>query len=642
MKEIREEIIKLNNRLIEASEAYYNGSEIISNYEYDLLYDKLSDLQNKSGFTPSNSVTMNVGAKIVAGSFATVKHEQKMLSLNKTKSPEELKRFLGVRDCCLSWKLDGITVVLTYENGVLVQAATRGDGEVGDDITQQARMFSNIPLKIPYNEKLVVRGEALISYEEFSRINKVEGQDFKNPRNLVSGTVKTLDTSVLNKRMVSFVAFTLVSSDKKFKEYDKQLEFLDYLGFEVVEHVVTDSRSLDIFIDLFTKASENYDYPVDGLVLYYNELSAHYNAGVTSHHPNYAIAYKWSDKTKNTVLKDIEWHKSRTGRINPVAIFEPVEIDGTIVERASLHNIDYISHLKLNIGDRITVYKANMIIPQIAENLDKSLKSVDDILPKYCPACGGKVTVESDGSGSASFLMCANPHCSKSAEIVHFLKALKVKGLSETTVNKLIDNGIIKDKMDLFNLEANKDEILSIDGIGERKLEDIINKMSNIRVLKEELLSSFGIDGVGKEMASTLLDRKSIEELSSFSISELQEIDGVGYTLANNIRDFFEDEDSISMMKALEGKIEIIDNTPKSDKLGGKSFAVTGKLYRFSNRKELQDFIASNGGVNTSSVTKNTDYLITNDTDSESSKNKKAKELGVTVITEEELLLLVN
>ena len=637
--DFKEEIIQLNNKLIEASEAYYNDEEIMSNYEYDQLYDKLVQLEKETGFILSNSVTQNVGVKILDG-FQKSKHIEKMLSLSKTKSIGDIKDFLGEETGVLSWKLDGLTVVIEYRDGKLFKAVTRGDGIEGEDITEQARLFCNLPLEIDCKTDLILRGEALISYPEFERIKKNEGQDFKNPRNLASGTVKNLDLSVLKKRKVSFLAFTLVKSLNTFNSYFDQLEYLDSLGFSVVEHMRVEGNSIETFIQMFSKSAESYEFPVDGLVVYLDDLNLQKKLGSNSHHPNFAIAFKWQDEVYPTTVREIVWSKSRTGRLNPIAIFDPVEIDGTMVEKASLHNLSYIEDMKLNIGDEVEVFKANMIIPQIAKNNTQSLKDVNDVLPKACPVCGKEIKIINQNG--SKFVHCSNPDCDKVlGELEHFTSLLKIKHISTKTFEKLIDNDILTCREDLFNLQDKKDKFIEIEGLGETLFNKLVKEINSIKVSEEEFIGSFGIPNVSSETAKAILSVFSFEDLPTLDVEKLTSVNGIGDVMAKNFVSYI--KENWNEMKSLHDKVEIKEKKEQtSNVLEGKTFMITGKLNNFSNRKELVAMIESCGGKVGSSVNVNTDYLINNDINSSSSKNKKAKELNIPIISEEDFLNLLK
>lgn len=639
-------MVELNNRLIEASIAYYNDSEIMSNYEYDELYDQLCELEKRTGVVLSNSVTHNVGAPGEVDKFKKVKHISPMQSLKKTKSVKELESFLGDEKGCLSWKLDGLTVVLTYNNGELVKAATRGDGINGEDITSQAKMFSNIPVKINHKQKLIIRGEALISYDEFNRIKENEGYDFKNPRNLASGTVKSLDLKVLMQRRIEFIAFTLVDAEFcTFSSYNEQLEYLDELGFTTVQRALVDSSAIDKIISIFTKSSKDYDYPVDGVVLFIDDLGKHEELGTTSNHPNYGIAFKWQDETQQTVIRSIEWSVSRTGRVNPVAVFDPVEIDGTTVERASLHNLSYIEDMKLGIGDEVEVYKANMIIPQIAKNLTQSLTSVEDIIPKSCPNCGGSLVI--DDNGSAKYLYCKS-NCSLAEQLYQFLNTLGVKEFGLETIKKLHDYGVVNNRSDLFNIASHKDTIVSTPGFGERTYSSLVNEIENISVTEGQILASLGIEGCGLNTAESIVKEVSLNDIITLhgATKRLQQtlysIKGVGEVISESIATYFYSDSRVDELKTIISNVNIIDaNGAQPGSLSGIVFAITGKLNNFKNRSELVDLIKANGGEVSVSINNSTDYLVNNDIDSASSKNKKAKQLGVMIITEEELLNII-
>lgn len=636
---------ELNNKLIDASLAYYNGSEIMSNYEYDALYDELVELESTTGITLSNSVTQNVGVPGEVVKFDKVKHISPMQSLKKTKSIEDLSKFLGDNKGCMSWKLDGLTVVLTYNNGELIQAATRGDGITGEDITAQAKLFSNIPIKISHKHKLTVRGEALISYEEFERIKKNEGQDFKNPRNLASGTVKSLDLKVLKDRHVEFIAFTLVDAELcSFNSYNEQLDYLDSIGFTTVQRAVVDNTAIDKMINIFAKSSQLYDYPVDGVVLFIDSLKEHKRLGTTSNHPNYGIAFKWADNTYTTTVRDIEWSISRTGRLNPVAIFDSVEIDGTTVERASLHNISYIEDMKLNIGDEVEIYKANMIIPQIAKNLTQSLASIKDIIPEKCPNCGGGLVIE--GNGSAKYLYCKN-NCSLAEQIHQFLNTLGAKEFGLETIKRLHEHGVINNRIDLFNIASYKDTIVSIPGFGERTYATLVNEISNISVTEGQILASLGIEGCGLNTAESIVEEVSLSDIitlhrdTRLMQQTLCSIKGVGEAISQSIATYLYSDSRADELKVIISNVNVI-RTNKSGSLDGLLFAITGKLDSFKNRAELIDIIKANGGDVSGAVNSNTDYLINNDVNSVSSKNKRAKQLGVKIITDEDLLDMIK
>lgn len=633
----------LNARLIEASDAYYNSDvEIMSNFEYDKLYDELLKLEKETGVILSNSITQNVGSKVVS-SLKKSKHEEKMLSLAKTKSSEEIANWADGHDVCLSWKLDGLTVVMTYDNGELISAVTRGDGEIGEDITEQAKRFNNLPLKINNKNKIIVRGEAVISYKEFDRINNKYDVDskFKNPRNLVSGTVKSLDLKVLDQRKVDWIAFTFVEGYND-NSYTKQLDELSFMGFDVVKHKLVKSNDIDIAIKEFSSRVGQQDIPVDGLVMFLDDTQYGKSLGDTSHHPRCAMAFKWQDDTYDTTLRDIIWRKSRTGRINPIAVFDPVDIDGTTVNRASLHNITYIEDMKLGIGDEISVYKANMIIPQVAENKTKSLKNIEDVLPCECPVCGGEVEIKQDGN--TKFLYCANKNCEGSVldQIDLFFSKMKVMGASKKTWSKLLDEGVIIGIADVFDLREHEEEFCSIEGLGEKKFWSLVKQIENIETDLDTFISALGIYGVNDGMAKLLAKKfKTFEDFVKADKEDIAEINGIGDKTAENIERFIETNgqavliDFAKNVKIKESAQDVAGSATGS--IRGKKFAITGKVECFKNRKELERFIESKGG-SVSGVSKSTDYLITNDPYSGSNKNKKAQELGIQLITEQEFI----
>ena len=641
MSEIINRMKAINNKLIDASNAYYNtDSEIMSNYEYDQLYDELVELEKETGVVLSNSITNKVGFEAIS-SLSKSKHKHQARSLAKTKSKEEVLSFIGDEDACLSWKLDGLTVVLTYKNGELVSGVTRGDGVVGDDITEQVKRFSNVPLKINFKNELIVRGEAVISYDEFIRIN--ENNQFKNPRNLVAGTVKSLDLHVFDERKVDFIVFTVVEGIDN-ESYSEQLSLVSNLGFDVVEHRVVNNNTLLEEIASFTEVVEHGDmyYPVDGLVIYLDSIASQKELGESTHHPNYAIAFKWQDETKRTVIRKIEWNKSRTGRINPVAIFDSVELEGTTVSRASLHNLSYIESMKINIGDEVSVFKANMIIPQIAENHTKSLKDLNDIIPAVCPVCGCETKIKEDNG--SSFLVCENRACGMFVdEIVHFLDKLGIKGASKKTVEKLVDNGVITTRDSIFSIKDKHDEFVKIDGLGEKAFNSLVDEIKDINVSLGEFIASLGIPGVSTQNAKNIARHfVTIEDICHAEEDDFTKVDGIGKNISSNIYNYMQEyhDEIADILTHCTIKDSEEESVNLNSKISGKVFAVTGTLDIFKNRKEIEDKIESLGGK-VSGVSSKTDYLITNNPNSGSSKNKKAKELGVTIITEQEFTQMI-
>lgn len=641
MNRMRELIDLLN----EASKAYYAlDKEIMSNYEYDALYDELVALEAETGITMSDSPTVNVGYESV-DELPKERHESPMLSLSKTKDRDELKSWLGTQMGVLSWKLDGLTIVLTYENGELIKAVTRGNGEIGEVITANAKVFKNVPHKLSYKGKLVLRGEAVIKYSDFEKINSeiedVEAK-YKNPRNLCSGSVRQLNNEITAKRNVYFYAFSLVSADDV--DWDnsraKQFEWLAGLGFDVVEHVIVSEQTILPEIEEYARKITDYDVPSDGLVLLYDDIAYGRSLGRTAKAPRDAIAFKWQDEIKETVLREIEWSPSRTGLINPVAIFDPVELEGTTVSRASVHNISIVRGLKLGIGDKITVYKANMIIPQIAENLTQSDTLV---IPDKCPCCGGATEVRQDAS--AASLYCTNAACPakqiKAFTLFVSRDAMNIDGLSEQTLEKFIDLGYIRRFVDLYHLDRYEKQIVEMEGMGQKSFDNLMSAIEESRKSTlPRVIYALGIPGIGSANAKMLCRHfeYDVDQLIAADTETLSEIEGVGDVLAGAVREYLGSQTNVDMLRELLGELkleaEAIDRS--NDKVNGRNFVVTGSLNTYDNRDELKALIESLGGKVTGSVTGNTAALINNDINSGSSKNKKAKELGVPIITEEE------
>ena len=649
----QERINELVELLNKAGRAYYQEStEIMSNYEYDALYDELVALEKETGVILSNSPTVNVGYEVIS-ELPKETHEKPMLSLDKTKEVEGLKSFLGDKEGMLSWKLDGLTVVLTYDHGKLVKAVTRGNGEVGEVVTNNAKTFKNIPLSVPYKEQLILRGEAVIKYTDFERINsEIEDVDskYKNPRNLCAGSVRQLNNQITSERNVNFYAFTLVKADSE--EFDnsleKQYEFLKSQGFQVVPYKRVNSGNVEEKIREYAKEIETFDIPSDGLVLIYDDIKYGESLGRTAKFPRNGIAFKWKDETARTVLKEIEWSPSRTGLINPVAVFEPVELEGTTVSRASVHNISIVESLELGIGDEIEVYKANMIIPQISLN---HTRSGNLSIPDKCPACG-KDTVISAVNGVKS-LYCTNPKC-----VAKFIKkftlfvsrdAMNIDGLSEETLDKFIGKGFIKEYADIYKLNRYEDEIVNMPGFGRKSYDNLmssINKSRNVPVYK--LIYSLGIPNIGVANAKMICRHfgNELEKFLGASAEELTGIDGVGEVIAKAYVDYFTDSDNTEALADLLDEIVVekpVESPVDTDNdIAGKTFVITGSVNHFDNRNQVKNLIESLGGKVTGSVTAKTDYLINNDNMSTSSKNKKAKELNIPIITEEEFMKMAN
>lgn len=638
------ELVKI---LSEASYAYYaKDEEIISNFEYDRLYDELENLEKECDMVLAGSPTLKVGYEAV-DELPKEKHAAPMLSLGKTKEREELRSFLGEQKGLLSWKLDGLTVVLTYEKGELVKAVTRGNGEVGEVVTNNARFFKNIPLKISYEGTLVIRGEAVIGYEDFERINaKIEDPSlqFKNPRNLCSGSVRQLNNQITAERHVRFFAFSLVEAEGvDFKNSRKeQMEFLRGQGFDVVEYKEVTADNILEGIEYFADAIASYDIPSDGLVLIFDDIAYGRSLGRTAKFPRDAIAFKWADEVKETILKEIEWSPSRTGLINPVAIFEPVELEGTTVSRASVHNISVMRALKLGIGDRITVYKANMIIPQIADNLTGS-DSVE--IPCACPVCGEKTEIQA--VNEVQTLYCVNPECpvKKIKALTLFVSrdALNMDGLSEATLEKFVAEGFIRDYKDLFRLERYRDQIIAMEGFGERSYDNLIASIETARnTTLPRLVYALGIANIGVAMAKVVCKHfdYDLDAMRVATEEEVSQIEGVGDVIAGTFCSYF--RDMVKMQSLDELLQEVVLEKPEAsadaDKLKGKTFVVTGSVNHFNGRSELKEIIENMGGKVAGSVSAKTECLINNDTASTSSKNKKAKELNIPILSEEDFM----
>ena len=643
------ELIEVLNK---ASKAYYaEDIEIMSNAEYDALYDELLMLEEKTGTVLAGSPTVNVGYEAV-DNLPKETHESPMLSLDKTKDREALRDWLNGHEALLSWKLDGLTIVLTYENGTLSKAVTRGNGEVGEVVTNNAKTFINLPHKIAYKGKLIIRGEAVISYDDFNKINEEipeEGAKYKNPRNLCSGSVRQLNNEITAKRNVRFIAFNYVSqggSDTDFKLRSEQFDFLKKQGFEVVEyHKVTEDSILDK-ISYFAKMVANYPIPSDGLVLTYNDIEYGRSLGRTAKFPRDSIAFKWADETANTHLIDMEWSPSRTGLINPVAIFEPVELEGTTVSRASVHNVSIVKSLMLGIGDEISVYKANMIIPQIKENFTKSGNLT---IPKFCPACSEKTQIKNENG--VETLYCVNEAC-PAKQIKRFSlfvsrDAMKIDGLSAATLEKFISVGFIKKLSDIYKLAEHKEAICNMDGFGDKSYEKLISSIEKSRdVLLPNLIYALGILNVGLSNAKIICKAfdYDIEKIKNATVEEIAVTDNIGDVIATSVFDFFHDSEKLSEFNELVNELNILipEKKETNSNIGGKTFVITGSLNTYENRNALKDLIESLGGKVAGSVSAKTDYLINNDVTSNSSKNKKAKELNVQIISEEDFNELIK
>lgn len=640
----------LHKILHEASRAYYQESaEIMSNFEYDALYDELCALEKETGIVLADSPTVKVGYEVV-GELQKERHAVPMLSLDKTKDRESLPSWLNGRMGVLSWKMDGLTNVLTYQNGTLVKAVTRGNGEVGEIITNNVRVYKNVPLTIPYQGELVVRGEAVITYSEFERMNEELAETeakYKNPRNLCSGSVRQLNNEVTARRNVLFYAYTLVQAESALNLSTRveQLRFLKEQGFTCVEYkLVTPETVVQAVGEMEEKVPQN-DFPSDGLVLIFDDIAYAQSLGRTAKFPRDAIAFKWADETAQTKLLAVEWSASRTGLINPVAVFEPVELEGTSVSRASIHNVSIMEGLELGIGDAIEVFKANMIIPQIAANLTKSKTCVP---PADCPVCGGKTELLEENG--VKVLRCPNAQCpaKQVKSIVHFVTrdAMNFDGLSEATIEKFLEEKIITKAADLFRLDGHREQIVSLEGFGEKSYANLLQAAEAAKkTTPARLLYALGIPNIGLSTAKLICKEFSedLEAVMNADVSQLVAIDGVGEVIAETFVEYFQKEENRKNLEELLSLV-MVEKPEKAAATGisGKVFVITGSVEHFKDRSELKGFIEERGGKVTGSVSAKTDYLINNDAASQSTKNKKAKELGVAIITEDEFLDLLK
>ena len=664
---------ELHRQLLAASRAYYQESrEIMSNFEYDRLYDELLELEKETGTVLAGSPTQKVGYEVLS-ELPKEAHEAPMLSLDKTKEVPVLQEWLGSQKGLLSWKLDGLTIVLTYEGGELVKAVTRGNGEIGEVITNNAKVFANVPLRIPYQGQLILRGEAVIKYSDFARINEeIEDVDakYKNPRNLCSGSVRQLNNEITAKRSVNFEAFMLVQAvaaenagaaedaatvgmpddgtdhGRFHNSRREQFEWLKTQGFDVVEYKEVNAAALPDAVAEFAEAIQSYDIPSDGLVLLMDDIAYGDALGRTAKFPRNSIAFKWADEILETTLREIEWSASRTGLINPVAIFDPVELEGTTVSRASVHNISIMEAMELGVGDTITVYKANMIIPQIAENLTRSGNIV---IPKICPVCGGETQIRQ--MNDVKSLYCMNPDCQakkiKSFSLLVSRDALNIDGLSEATLEKFIAAGFIHSYADMFHLDRHKEAIVSMEGFGEKSYENLmaaVKKASHTNLVR--VVYGIGVAGIGLANAKMLCRAfgYDFDKMRHATAEELTAVDGIGAVLADAWIAYFASEKNREAVDGLLAELTIeneAENT-EADIFAGMTFVITGSVQHFASRKELQAFIEARGGQATSSVTAKTTYLINNDVTSNSSKNKKAKELGIPIISEQDFLNMMG
>ena len=646
VNQMKELVKKLN----EAAKAYYQEDrEIMSNREYDALYDQLEQMEAETGIVLADSPTVNVGYEAV-DALPKETHESPMLSLDKTKEREALRAFIGTNPTLLSWKMDGLTIVLTYENGELQKAVTRGNGIVGEVITNNARTFKNIPLKIAYQGKLVLRGEAIITYSDFERINEtIEDVDakYKNPRNLCSGSVRQLNNQITAERNVRFYAFALVSAQDVDMHNSRayQMEWLKSQGFEVVEYRMVTGESLDEAMDYFSHAIENNDFPSDGLVALYDDIAYGDSLGSTAKFPRNAFAFKWADEIRETMLREIEWSPSRTGLINPIAVFDPVELEGTTVSRASVHNVSIVRELQLGIGDTIQVYKANMIIPQIAENLTRSSNLE---IPHICPVCGEEARVIQENEVES--LYCMNPDCvaKKIKAFTLFVSrdAMNIDGLSEATLEKFIAKGFIHDFGDIFEIAKHREEIVTMEGFGEKSYDNLIASIDKAKeTTLAKVIYSLGISNIGLSNARVICRHfdDDLDKIRTAEEEEISAIDGIGPVIAKSLTKYFKDPENNRKLDHLLGYLHINkEEVSENQILAGMNFVITGSLEHFSNRGEAKKLIESLGGKVTGTVTGKTNYLINNDTTSNSSKNKKARELGIPILSEEDFIKMTE
>lgn len=646
VNQMKELVKKLN----EAAKAYYQEDrEIMSNREYDALYDQLEQMEAETGIVLADSPTVNVGYEAV-DALPKETHESPMLSLDKTKERETLRAFIGTNPTLLSWKMDGLTIVLTYENGELQKAVTRGNGIVGEVITNNARTFKNIPLKIAYQGRLVLRGEAIITYSDFERINEtIEDVDakYKNPRNLCSGSVRQLNNQITAERNVRFYAFALVSAQDVDMHNSRayQMEWLKSQGFEVVEYRMVTGESLDEAMDYFSHAIENNDFPSDGLVALYDDIAYGDSLGSTAKFPRNAFAFKWADEIRETTLREIEWSPSRTGLINPIAVFDPVELEGTTVSRASVHNVSIVKELQLGIGDTIQVYKANMIIPQIAENLTRSSNLE---IPHICPVCGEEARVIQENEVES--LYCMNPDCvaKKIKAFTLFVSrdAMNIDGLSEATLEKFIAKGFIHDFGDIFEIAKHREEIVTMEGFGEKSYDNLIASIDKAKeTTLAKVIYSLGISNIGLSNARVICRHfdDDLDKIRTAEEEEISAIDGIGPVIAKSLTKNFKDPENNRKLDHLLGYLHINkEEVSENQTLAGMNFVITGSLEHFSNRGEAKKLIESLGGKVTGTVTGKTNYLINNDTTSNSSKNKKARELGIPILSEEDFIKMTE
>lgn len=627
---------ELIETLNKASELYYQKSTpMMTDYEYDKLYDELVKLEQETNMTLSMSPTINI-EPVISNSLKQVTHPSPMLSLAKTKSPDELTTFINDKEGLLSWKLDGLTIVLTYENGKLKSGVTRGNGIIGEDVTENVRNFKNIPLTINYKKHLVLRGEAIIKYSDFEKMN-IDDQ-YKNPRNLCSGSVRQLDSKITKQRNINIIIFSLIEAEDEITNYnDQNFEWLKNLGFETVEYVKVNKNNIKEEVENYKEKIKTYDIPSDGLVLTFNDINYGIQLGKTAKYPKHSIAFKWQDETRETTLRKVDWMASRTGLINPVAVFDPVELEGTIVSRASLHNISILEELKIGLNDKIEVYKANMIIPQVANNITKSNNLT---IPDKCPVCNHKTEIINNND--IKYLYCTNEFCfaklMKRLSLFVSRNAMNIDGISEAILSKLINENMLSTYADLYHLSKYKEKIINFEGFGEKSYNNLINSIEASReVHLPNFIYALGIKDIGLSRAKLICSNFN-NKIEHITYEELSRINGIGEIIAKQWIDTFNNQDFIDEYNKIKKEIKIIDNENKENTLENQTFVITGNTENFKNRDELINYIESKGGKVVKAISNNVNYLINNDITSTSTKNTKAKELGITIISEEDLI----
>lgn len=651
---VLEKMHKLISLIDKYRNEYYNEDrEEVDNKEYDRLKDELDELERKAGFVLSNSPSLKVGCEVTS-KLPKYTFKKPMLSLSKTKEVSGLQQFLSDKDGILSWKMDGLTVVVAYNNGELVSAITRGNGEIGEVITQNAKHFRNLPLRIPYKGKLVLRGEAVMTYSDFERINKglvTSGDELKkNPRNLCSGTVRSVDSSVTKNRGVYWYAFELVSADCEIpNDIDKQFKWLNNNGFDTVQFMVVNSSNVVQAVMQFESIveSKKLDIPTDGLVLTYRDKKYGESLGVRAKSPRHSIAFKWEDEAVETKVIDIEWSPSRNGLITPVAIFEPVDIEGSTVSRASLHNVSIFAEKQLGYGDRIKVYKANMIIPQVLDNLDRTATCQ---IPGQCPCCGEPTVLHQDPKSGVYTLWCENSECAAKGtrSFEHFVArdAMNIDGVSTSTLNTLIECRIISDYASIYHINEHADEIINLEGFGYTSFMNIVNAVEKSRNVKPaNLIYALGIPNIGLTTAKLICKHfgNDLVKTVTASYNDLINIDGIGDTIADSFTAYFADKNNAEAFVRLTKELNIIQEAVSNNtEMNGITICVTGDVHIFKNRRAIKDIVENLGGKLTGSVSKSTSYLVTNDTTSGSRKNKAAQEYGIPILTEQQFIEKFN